>query len=322
MTTADLLLAADNRNTPLAARDARILRDTWDAHGYRPPGMPATRAGFNGEFQERRGVYLLGSYRAYNPALMRFHSADSLSPFGRGGLNAYAYCLGDPVNYRDPTGRVPWWVGMVAGVAATALAMPLAAFLLPASSQITVAAVSVAAFADTLSLGTGIAAAVVTPGMARDLLGALSLGAGIAGGIATGVAMRGYAARLVKDVAPRGSSAIQPGIMVEGLEMSDMLSEAYHRPTAVSLEQAARSANAHVTRLEKRLLKSSRSAGQRIILENDLEYARRTAAFANEELERYLANQPPSFDDMLFRGRHDYQVLSGFGASAREVRST
>ncbi|MFA1026632.1 MULTISPECIES: RHS repeat-associated core domain-containing protein [Pseudomonas syringae group] len=44
-------------------------------------------------------------YRAYNPVLMRFNSPDSLSPFGKGGLNAYAYCAGDPVNRSDPDGR-------------------------------------------------------------------------------------------------------------------------------------------------------------------------------------------------------------------------
>ncbi|KPZ22499.1 RHS repeat-associated core domain-containing protein, partial [Pseudomonas syringae group genomosp. 3] len=30
---------------------------------------------------------------------------DSLSPFGKGGLNAYAYCAGDPVNRSDPSGH-------------------------------------------------------------------------------------------------------------------------------------------------------------------------------------------------------------------------
>ena len=39
---------------------------------------------------------------------MRFHSPDSWSPFGGGGLNAYMYCVGDPVNRADPTGHVPW----------------------------------------------------------------------------------------------------------------------------------------------------------------------------------------------------------------------
>jgi RHS repeat-associated protein len=55
------------------------------------------------------GWYLLGNgYRAYNPRLMRFHSPDSWSPFGGGGLNAYMYCVGDPINRVDPTGHVPW----------------------------------------------------------------------------------------------------------------------------------------------------------------------------------------------------------------------
>ncbi|MEE4693607.1 RHS repeat-associated core domain-containing protein, partial [Pseudomonas alliivorans] len=43
----------------------------------------------------------------FNPVLMRFNSPDRLSPFGEGGLNAYAYCKGDPVNQVDPTGLIP-----------------------------------------------------------------------------------------------------------------------------------------------------------------------------------------------------------------------
>ncbi|WP_082377827.1 RHS repeat-associated core domain-containing protein [Pseudomonas sp. RIT-PI-q] len=66
-----------------------------------------TQLGFNGQLREGSiGWYLLGNgYRAYNPRLMRFHSPDSWSPFGRGGLNAYMYCVGDPVNRSDPTGH-------------------------------------------------------------------------------------------------------------------------------------------------------------------------------------------------------------------------
>ncbi|MEE1921810.1 RHS repeat-associated core domain-containing protein [Pseudomonas sp. 148P] len=61
---------------------------------------------FNGQLLEPSGCYLPGNgYRAYNPALMRFHSPDHWSPFDRGGLNAYAYCSGDPVNRVDPSGR-------------------------------------------------------------------------------------------------------------------------------------------------------------------------------------------------------------------------
>ncbi|NRF12893.1 RHS repeat-associated core domain-containing protein [Vibrio coralliilyticus] len=63
--------------------------------------------GFNGErIDSATGLYHLGNgYRAYSPSLMRFHSADSMSPFGRGGINKYAYCLGDPINKRDPSGH-------------------------------------------------------------------------------------------------------------------------------------------------------------------------------------------------------------------------
>lgn len=66
-----------------------------------------SRVGFNGQLCEMQtSWYLLGNgYRAYNPRLMRFHSPDSWSPFGRGGLNAYMYCVGDPVNRVDPTGH-------------------------------------------------------------------------------------------------------------------------------------------------------------------------------------------------------------------------
>ncbi|MGE7990863.1 RHS repeat-associated core domain-containing protein [Pseudomonas sp. NPDC089554] len=74
-------------------------------------GLPLI--GFTGQPRDQAlGYYHLGNgHRSYNPHLMRFHSADTFSPFDRGGLNAYAYCAGDPVNRADPNGR--WFIATV-----------------------------------------------------------------------------------------------------------------------------------------------------------------------------------------------------------------
>ena len=90
-----MLLAVDLKNSVLAEIDASNPNQL----AYSPYGQQSskrevmTRLGFNGEMREAKpGWYLLGNgYRTYNPRLMRFHSPDSLSPFGEGGLNAYMY---------------------------------------------------------------------------------------------------------------------------------------------------------------------------------------------------------------------------------------
>lgn len=67
------------------------------------------RLRFNGQLRDSlSGCYLLGNgYRIFNPILMRFHSPDSFSPFDAGGVNTYAYCSGDPINFSDPSGHMP-----------------------------------------------------------------------------------------------------------------------------------------------------------------------------------------------------------------------
>ncbi|WP_426809914.1 RHS repeat-associated core domain-containing protein [Pseudomonas sp. WOUb67] len=63
--------------------------------------------GFNGELLESHsGTYMLGNgYRPFSPVCMRFLAPDNWSPFGDGGLNAFGYCTGDPINNVDPDGH-------------------------------------------------------------------------------------------------------------------------------------------------------------------------------------------------------------------------
>jgi len=116
-----LLLAVDRHSTPLAeANGQRIELQAFSVYGTRSaPGPLVGTLGFNGEYLERTGLYLPGSYRAYSPALRRFCQADNLSPFGAGGVNAYAWCLGDPVNGVDPDGHFAWIQVFIGSLALT-----------------------------------------------------------------------------------------------------------------------------------------------------------------------------------------------------------
>ncbi|PQA97771.1 hypothetical protein B0A69_00055 [Chryseobacterium shigense] len=72
------------------------------------------------------GWYFLGNgYRVYNPILMRFHTPDSWSPFGAGGINPYIYANGDPINSSDPSGHMSTGDIVTVTVAAVSLALTL-----------------------------------------------------------------------------------------------------------------------------------------------------------------------------------------------------
>lgn len=103
-----LLLAGDSKNTVLAEMAGRIHRLVYSPYGQQSsPQEVMTHLGFNGELREAKtDWYFLGmGYRVYNPRLMRFHSYDKFSPFGKGGLNGYAYCGCEPVMRADPNGE-------------------------------------------------------------------------------------------------------------------------------------------------------------------------------------------------------------------------
>ncbi|QHF05384.1 hypothetical protein N015_24465 [Pseudomonas asturiensis] len=106
-TTTSVLLATDQQASVIATPEERA---SFTPYGHRcPQAKLMDLPGFTGQQADPvTGHYLLGNgYRAFNPVLMRFNSPDRLSPFGDGGLNAYAYCKGDPVNQIDPTGHIP-----------------------------------------------------------------------------------------------------------------------------------------------------------------------------------------------------------------------
>ncbi|MGN8276577.1 RHS repeat-associated core domain-containing protein [Pseudomonas sp. SMN5] len=104
-----MLLVGDDKNSVLGELTQQGLKGiAYSPYGHRTDeALASSHLGYNGERRERQtGWYLLGNgYRVFNPRLMRFHSPDSLSPFGKGGLNAYMYCVGDPVNSVDLTGH-------------------------------------------------------------------------------------------------------------------------------------------------------------------------------------------------------------------------
>jgi RHS repeat-associated protein len=104
--------------------------------------MAYSLSGFNGQRPDPvSGHSHLGNgYRAYTPVLGRFTAPDSMSPFGAGGINPYAYCAGDPVNRADPSGHFSLGQGLgmalglvggfVLGVLTEGMALPVVASLL------------------------------------------------------------------------------------------------------------------------------------------------------------------------------------------------
>ncbi|MNN06799.1 hypothetical protein D3C81_1196020 [compost metagenome] len=103
------LLTTDQQRSVLNALEATQPNPlAYTPYGHRPAkNSLLSLLGFNGERPDPvTGHYHLGNgYRQFNPVLMRFNSPDSWSPFGEGGLNAYAYCGGDPRNRIDRTGH-------------------------------------------------------------------------------------------------------------------------------------------------------------------------------------------------------------------------
>jgi len=193
-----LLLGTDAQGSVRLEHDSELRTHTYTAHGATTQGQSRHPFGFAGErVDELTGWSIPGGYRPYDPILMCFLSPDNESPFARGGLNAYAYCGGDPINRVDPDGHswLTWLVGgaglvlgagaMIAsfGAAAPAIAglYAVGVSALTASGAIAIGAASLSA----VSLGTGVASMILqatgTDDKAAGILGWVSLGTGLVG---------------------------------------------------------------------------------------------------------------------------------------------
>jgi len=102
-----LVLGCNQQGSPMYVMSANASR----TGRYTPYGLETTlpsATGFTGQLKawSLPGYFLGSGYRFFNTVLMRFHSPDSFSPFAAGGINAYMYCGGDPVNRIDPSGHM------------------------------------------------------------------------------------------------------------------------------------------------------------------------------------------------------------------------
>jgi RHS repeat-associated protein len=200
--TVNTLLGCDQqRSVVQSVSGNRVQHSAYTPYGGQPAeGGVHSLLGFNGEQPDPvTGCYLLGNgYRAYNPQLMRFHSPDSMSPFDSGGINPYAYCLGDPVNMSDPTGHFSWKsiLSIVISVAAIALTV----VTLGAGAPLTGPLLAVAAIGivgETLSIASVLATELAPHSEAGAVLGQFSLALSVAS-LATPAAAKFAASRSVR----------------------------------------------------------------------------------------------------------------------------
>lgn len=103
-------LLVDETGTVIGTHSG-LRHQAYSPFGFIGNNHLATRLGFNGQpYEPISNCYPLGQgKRFYAPTHNTFNQADSKSPFGEGGINAYAYCHNDPINRYDPSGHIGEW---------------------------------------------------------------------------------------------------------------------------------------------------------------------------------------------------------------------
>ena len=107
-----MMLASDGMGSVIGESGTRSKSVAYSPYGFQR-GMESL-IGFAGQMQSLLPIgYFLGNgYRFFDVVTHRFNSPDEFSPFGRGGVNAYVYCEGDPVNRTDPSGHITYYHGL------------------------------------------------------------------------------------------------------------------------------------------------------------------------------------------------------------------
>ncbi|WP_454562464.1 RHS repeat domain-containing protein [Pseudomonas sp. AIG] len=205
------LFGTDQQQSVLATLGKEQLTDcAYSPYGHRPAeGGLFSLAGFNGEqLDPVTGLYLLGNgYRAYSPTLMRFLAPDSMSPFGAGGLNAYSYCLGDPVNRVDPTGHISWQ--SILGIGLGVLGVVASVLTMGAATPWATAALGLAVTSGLAGIASDVVDGLVPGSQAGEILGWISFGLGLASlgaGLAAGAKAAVNAGRKVASAFSQGLS--------------------------------------------------------------------------------------------------------------------
>ena len=175
------LFSADQQQSILRSLKAGEQQNiAYTPYGSRPVTEDAfALQGFAGEqLDPMTGLYLLGNgYRPYSPTLMRFLVPDSLSPFGAGGLNPYAYCAGDPINRVDPTGH--FWKALL-GVVLAVVGVVVSVLTAGAATPLAVLGVGLAVTSGVVGLADTIIQTVAPHLDPNGVLGWVSFGFGIA----------------------------------------------------------------------------------------------------------------------------------------------
>ena len=230
-TPATTVLGTDMAGSVLREADTEHRARCYTPYGHAssadetsPLTGPEPRPAFNGEmFDDASGCYLPGSghHRPYSPVLHCFLAPDALSPFDAGGMNAYAYCAGDPINRSDPTGH--FWKWIVAGLGAVAAVVSLGTLAVPliaGSAALTASAVAGAALSTVGAVAEigAIAAEAAGNDSVAGILGWVGLGVAAVGMVtalpaiakAGGKAMKGLRRALRSGASPEESASLIP----------------------------------------------------------------------------------------------------------------